>query len=449
MKQLLLGSNHHGHQVRFDLPMGNRHGLVAGATGTGKTVTLQVLAEQFSEAGVPVFATDVKGDLSGIVAPGKFNDNLLDRADEIGLESYEPQGYPVQHWDLFGKQGKQIRATVMSMNALLMARLLNLTPTQAGVLNVVYMVAEKRNMPFNTLGEFKGVLNYCLNHAESISANYGYLSASTVGIIVRGVTALEMQGGDKFFGIPEFDVHDLMSHSDTGLGTVNLLAADTLMNNPQLYAAFIMWLMQRLFATLPEVGDPDQPKLVFFFDEAHLLFKGAPKPLLDTIERVVRLIRSKGVGVYFVTQSPSDVPDTVLGQLGNRFQHALRAFTPKDQRAVKVAAETFRPNPHFDTKDEITNLGKGMALVSTLDSSGVPSPVEIVKMRPPKSLIGPAPGEYVSKISECSVEDDSSSLKFREDPVGWVVCRTLFIAMNVGFCCLLVWGLVKLYQVLF
>lgn len=390
MKHLFIGQNRDTSSSLLDLKMGNRHGLIAGATGTGKTITLQVIAEQFSEAGVPVFATDIKGDLSGIGAPGEFNDGLRDRAEEIGLDPYNPQQYPTKTWDLMGEQGTHLKATVKDMGPLLMARLLNLTPTQAGVLNVVYMVAEKREMPLNSLADFKDVLQHCVENAPAISTEYGYLSASTVGIVVRGVTALEMQGGAKFFGLPEFDVHDLLTTKD-GMGTINLLAADALMESPQIYAAFIMWLMQKLFQVLPEVGDPEKPKLVFFFDEAHLLFKDAPKPLLDTVERVVRLIRSKGVGIYFVTQSPSDVPDAVLGQLGNRFQHALRAFTAKDQRVVRAAAETFRTNPSFKAAEEIISLGKGMALVSTLEASGTPSMVEVVKIRPPRSKIGAIP----------------------------------------------------------
>ena len=391
MNHLFLGQNRDMSSSLLDLRMGNRHGLIAGATGTGKTVTLQVIAEQFSEAGVPVFATDVKGDLSGIGAVGEFNPDLEARAREVGVDPYTPCSYPVKTWDLMGVKGNHLQATVKDMGAVLMSRLLNLTQAQSGVLNVVYMVAEKRGFPLNSLADFKTVLKYCSDNARSISTDYGYLSSSTVGIVVRGVNSLEMQGGVRFFGVPEFDVHDLLSLED-GLGVVNLLAADSLMENPQVYAAFIMWLMKKLFQVLPEVGDPDKPKLVFFFDEAHLLFKDAPKSLLDTVERVVRLIRSKGVGIYFVTQSPGDVPDAVLGQLGNRYQHALRAFTVRDQKAVKVAADTFRSNPSFKASDEIIRLGKGMALVSTLDSSGVPSMVEVVKIRPPRSLVGPIPG---------------------------------------------------------
>ncbi len=386
--KLHIGMNRDESSSFLDLKMANRHGLVAGATGTGKTVTLQSIAEQFSEAGVPVFATDVKGDLSGIAHPGKFSQPLIDRAEELGIDPYTPKGYPTQTWDIFGEHGKQIKATVQDIGPLIMSRLMNLTPTQASVLNVIYLMCEKRDMPLNTLDDFRDALVYAFEHAQEVSTEFGYVSPSTIGIVQRGIALLENQGGEKFFGVPEFDIHELIQQKD-GLGMVNLLAADTLMESPQVYAGFIMWLMQKLFKTLPEVGDPEKPKIVFFFDEAHLLFKDAPKQLLDTIERVVRLIRSKGVGIYFVTQNPTDVPDAVLGQLGNRYQHALRAFTARDQRAVKAAAETFRPNPAFDTRKEIGKLGKGVALVSTLNANATPSMVEVVKIRPPRSHIGP------------------------------------------------------------
>lgn len=391
MKKLHIGMNRDMSSSFLDLRMANRHGLIAGATGTGKTVTLQSIAEQFSEAGVPVFATDIKGDLSGIGHPGKFNDALRNRARDLGIEPYEPKAYPTRTWDLFGERGEQIKASVKDLGPLIMSRLMGLTPTQASVLNVIYLMCDKRNMPLNTLDDFRDALSYAYENAAQVSTDFGYVSPSTIGIVQRGIATLENQGGVQFFGVPEFDVRDLMQTSD-GLGVVNLLAAETLMSSPQVYAGFIMWLMQKLFATLPEVGDPEKPKIVFFFDEAHLLFQDAPRQLLVTIERVVRLIRSKGVGIYFVTQSPTDIPDAVLSQLGNRYQHALRAFTAKDQRAVKAAADTFRPNPEFDTKDEIATLGKGEALVSTLNSNATPSMVEVVKIRPPRSHIGPVEG---------------------------------------------------------
>lgn len=391
MKHLYIGKDFNSKPSLLDLKIGNRHGLIAGATGTGKTITLQVLAEQFSEAGVPVFATDVKGDLSGIGVPGKLNAGLIKRAKDLGVTPYTPQQYPVHTWDIMGLDGEHLRATVKDMGALLMARLLNLTPTQEGVLTVVYAVSRQEDLPMVTLEDFRESLRYCVQHAQRISIEHGYLTASTLGILLRGATALGEQGGDKFFGAPEFDVNELLVVDESGMGAINLLASESIMESPKVYAAFVMWLMQKLFQTLPEIGDPDRPKLVFFFDEAHLLFKDAPKALLDTVERVVRLIRSKGVGIYFVTQSPSDVPEAVLGQLGNRFQHALRAFTPKDKKAIKSTAETFRENPELDVVTAITNMGKGTALVSTLDASGIPSIVEVVQIRPPRSKIGPAP----------------------------------------------------------
>lgn len=371
----------------LDLKMANRHGLIAGATGTGKTVTLQSIAEQFSEAGVPVFATDIKGDLSGIAHPGKFTEALVKRADAMGIE-YTPKGYPTRMWDLFGVRGEQVRVSVMDVGPLVMSRLMNLTPTQSSVLNVIYLMCEKQDLPLHTLDDFRKALVYAQDHIDRVSRDYGYVSASTIGIVQRGLAILENQGGEKFFGIPEFSIHDLIKTED-GQGVVNLLAAETLMTSPHIYAGFIMWLMQKLLSVLPEVGDPDKPKIVFFFDEAHLLFQDVPKPVILAIERIVRLVRSKGVGIYFVTQSPTDIPENVLGQLGNRYQHALRAFTAKDQRAVKAAAETFRANPAFDTQDKIATLGKGVALVSTLNSYGTPEMVEVVMIRPPRSHIGP------------------------------------------------------------
>lgn len=388
MNNLHIGMNSDRSPSILHLKMANRHGLIAGATGTGKTVTLQSIAEQFSEAGVPVFATDVKGDLSGIAHPGVFKEGLIKRAELLGIEDYTPKGYPTRTWDLFGEKGEAMRATVQDMGPLLMARLLNLTQTQAGVLNVIFLMCERESLPLLDLQDFREALIFAFDNAERVSRDYGYVSPSTLGIVQRGIASLDAQGGNKFFGIPSFDVHELMA-TDAGLGRINLLAADSLMESPQIYAAFIMWLMQTLFRTLPEVGDLDKPKMVFFFDEAHLLFKDAPKALVDTIERVVRLIRSKGVGIYFVTQSPTDIPDAILAQLGNRYQHALRAFTARDQRAVRAAAETFRPNPHFDTKVEIGKLGIGVALCSVLDTKSQPTVVDIVFIRPPRSHIGP------------------------------------------------------------
>ena len=388
MVNLHIGMNRDQSSSFLNLRMANRHGLIAGATGTGKTVTLQSIAEQFSEAGVPVFATDVKGDLSGIAHEGVLSQPLIDRADELGIDDYTPKAYPAKTWDIFGEQGAHIRATVKDMGPLIMSRLMGLSPTQASVLNVIFLMCDKRDMPLSSLDDFRDALVFAYENSEEISLQFGYVAPSTIGICQRGIALLENQGGGKFFGLPEFDVHDLIQ-AENGMGVVNLLAADALMENPQVYAGFIMWLMQKLFKGLPEVGDPEKPKIVFFFDEAHLLFKDAPKPLINTIERVVRLIRSKGVGIYFVTQSPTDVPDAVLGQLGNRYQHALRAFTARDQRAVRAAAETFRPNPAFAIRDEIGTMGKGVALVSTLNANATPSMAEVVKIRPPRSHIGP------------------------------------------------------------
>ncbi len=432
MEHIFIGQNRDLSSSMLDLRMGNRHGLIAGATGTGKTITLQVLAEQFSEAGVPVFATDIKGDLSGIGALGIFDDALVQRAEELGIEPYTPQMYPVRTLDLMGVYGTHLRATVKSMGPLLMSRLLDLTPAQASVLNVVYMVAIKWKAPLDDLEDFKRLLGRCVDDADIIGIEYGYISASTLGIILRGVTALEMQGGGKFFGAPEFNVKELLLRTKEGLGLISLLAADSLMESPQVYAAFIMWLMQRLFQVLPEVGDPDKPKLVFFFDEAHLLFKGAPKPLLDTVERVVRLIRSKGVGVYFVTQSPTDVPDVVLNQLGNRFQHALRAFTVKSQRAVKAAAETFRLNPELRLMDEILTMGKGTALVSTVDAAGIPSMVEVVRVRPPRSRIGPIPRPLKAKPPAREKQGYFREIFVTLTPSSGTLCNGYFMSFWMG-----------------
>ena len=382
----------------------NRHGMVAGATGTGKTITLQCLAEQFSENGVPVFATDVKGDLCGISAAGTFNSKLTGRAEELGLVEYAPTSYPAKAWDIFCKNGHPIKATVQDMGPLVMGRLLNLTSTQLGVLNVVFSMCNSWDLSLYTLDDFRYALRYAAANTDKVSYEFGYLSASTIGILQRNLTSLENQGGASFFGLPEFDVHDFMQVVD-GKGQVNLLASWDLLESPQVYAGFIMWLMQKLFRTLPEVGDPEKPKIVFFFDEAHLLFKNANPDLIDTVERVVRLIRSKGVGIYFVTQSPTDVPESILGQLGNRYQHALRAFTAKDQKAVKAAADTFRPNPAFNTKEEIGNLATGTALVSTLSADSSPQPVDVVKIRPPKSHIGPVDNFY------CAVDEPADSIE--------------------------------------
>src|SRR5262245_47542893 len=353
------------------LRMANRHGLVTGATGTGKTVTLQVLAEGFSRAGVPVFAADIKGDLSGIAAPGAPLDFLIARAKEIGL-SYEPDEFPAVFWDVFGEQGHPVRATISEMGPLLLSRLMDLNDVQEGVLNIAFRIADDEGLLLIDLKDIRAVLSLVAEHAQNLTAQYGNVSKATIGTIQRQLLVLENQGGTKFFGEPALALSDLVRTDRDGRGFINVLAADKLMENPRLYATFLLWLLSELFEELPEAGDLDKPKVVFFFDEAHLLFTDAPKALLDKIEQVVRLIRSKGVGVYFVTQNPLDVPDKVLAQLGNRVQHALRAFTPRDQKAVRAAAETFRANPKLETATVISELGKGEALVSFLEGNGTP-----------------------------------------------------------------------------
>jgi len=367
----------------------NRHGLVTGATGTGKTVTLQVLAQGFSDAGVPVFCADIKGDLSGISMAGEEKDFLLKRAAEIKLDPYTFEACPVIFWDIFGEKGHPIRATISEMGPLLLARLMNLTEAQEGVLNIAFRIADEEGLLLLDLKDLQALLANIAERADEISAQYGNVNKQSVGAIQRSLLILEQQGGENFFGEPAFQIADLMRTTRDGRGMVSVLAADKLMMNPRLYSTFLLWLLSELFEELPEVGDPEKPKLVFFFDEAHLLFDEAPKALIDRVEQVVRLIRSKGVGVYFVTQNPLDVPETVLAQLGNRVQHALRAYTPREQKAVKTAADTFRPNPEFDSFETITQLGVGEALVSTLEEKGIPSMVQRTLIRPPSSRMGP------------------------------------------------------------
>ncbi len=371
------------------LKYANRHGLVAGATGTGKTVTLQILAEGFSAAGVPVFVADVKGDLSGLSQAGEPKDFLFERAKTIGLEPYDFEPFPVTFWDLFGEAGHPVRATVTEMGPLLLSRLLNLNDTQEGVLSLAFRLADDEGLLLLDLKDLRALLVAVSERRKELSAEYGNVSAASVGAIQRKLLQLEEQGAEQFFGEPALELSDMMRLAPDGRGVVNVLMADKLMATPKLYATFLLWLLSELFEELPEVGDPDKPKFVFFFDEAHLLFEDAPKALLDKVEQVVRLIRSKGVGVYFVTQNPGDVPDDVSGQLGARVQHALRGFTPKQKRAIKAAAETFRPNPAFKSEDVITELGVGEALVSTLMKKGVPTPVERTLIRPPASRMGP------------------------------------------------------------
>lgn len=377
----------------LDLRLANRHGLVTGATGTGKTVTLQVLAEGFSDAGVAVFAADIKGDLSGVAQKGEPKDFLVKRAEEIGLAPYVNDAFPVTFWDLFGEQGHPIRATISEMGPLLLARLMNLNDTQEGVLNIVFRVADEQGLLLLDLKDLQALLNYVAENAAELTTKYGNVAKATVGAVQRQLLVLEQQGGAKFFGEPALALADLIRTGRDGKGMINILAADKLMRSPRLYATFLLWLLSELFEELPEVGDPEKPKLVFFFDEAHLLFDEAPAALIEKVEQVVRLIRSKGVGVYFVTQNPLDVPETVAGQLGNRVQHALRAYTPREQKAVRAAAETFRPNPKLKTAEVIMELGVGEALVSTLEGKGVPSIVQRTLVRPPAARIGPVSPE--------------------------------------------------------
>lgn len=377
--------------------MANRHGLVAGATGTGKTVTLQVLAETFSQAGVPCFMADIKGDLSGISQVGKPSKFIEKRCSEFGMEMPTFAECPVRFFDVYGEQGHPMRATVTRMGPELLARLLDLNPTQTGVLHIVFRIASDRNLEIIDLKDLRAMLDYVAKNSGEFTSSYGNVSSQSIGAIQRALLALENQDASRFFGEPAFNILDLIA-TEGGKGVMNVLAADKLMLQPKLYSTFLMWLLNDLYATLPEIGDMELPKLVFFFDEAHLLFDDAPKALVDSIERVVRLIRSKGVGVYFVTQNPIDVPETILGQLGNRVQHALRAFTPRDQKAVKSAAETFRPNPAFDTREAIQELGTGEALVSFLDDNGTPSMVERAKILFPLSQIGAISSEQRKSI---------------------------------------------------
>jgi DNA helicase HerA-like ATPase len=386
------------------LALANRHGLVTGATGTGKTVTLQVLAEGLSRAGVSVFAADVKGDLSGVSEVGEAKEAFVARAKSLGFD-YEPDQFPVVFWDLFGEQGHPIRATISEMGPLLLSRLMDLNDVQEGVINIAFRVADEQGLVILDLKDLRAVLGFIADHAAELTAQYGNVSKATIGTIQRQLLVLENQGGSKFFGEPALALKDFIRTDREGRGFINILAADKLMESPRLYATFLLWLLSELFEELPEVGDPPKPKLCFFFDEAHLLFNDAPKALLDKIEQVVRLIRSKGVGVYFVTQNPLDVPDKVLAQLGNRVQHALRAFTPRDQKAVRAAAETFRANPKLDTAKVIMELGKGEALVSFLEGNGTPSMVERCMIRPPSARLGPiTPEERKALIASSPVK---------------------------------------------
>jgi DNA helicase HerA-like ATPase len=397
------------------LKYGNRHGLVTGATGTGKTVTLQILAESFSNAGVPVFCADIKGDLSGIAAMGEAKDFLVKRAEQVRLDPYGSQEFPVIFWDLFGEKGHPIRATVSEMGPLLLSRLMNLTEAQEGVINIAFRLADEEGMLLLDMKDLQAMLAHMAERAAELSGRFGNVSKASVGAIQRSLLVLEQQGGTHFFGEPALRIPDLMRTTRDGRGAISVLAADRLMMNPRLYATFLLWLMSELFEALPEIGDPERPRAVFFFDEAHLLFDGAPKILVDRVEQVVRLIRSKGVGIYFVTQNPLDVPETVLAQLGNRIQHALRAYTPREQKAVKTAADTFRPNPDFNCATVITQLGTGEALVSTLAEKGIPSIVQRTLIRPPSSRLGPlTDGERAKIIAMSPVSGQYDEVVDRE-----------------------------------
>ena len=387
--------------VWLTLALANRHGLVTGATGTGKTVSLQVMAEGFARAGVPVFAADIKGDLSGISELGEAKDFIVKRAADMGL-SFQPDRFSTVFWDVFGEQGHPVRATVSEMGPLLLSRMMDLNDVQEGVLNIAFKVADEQGLLLLDMKDLRAILSFIAEHANELTTEYGNVSKQTVGTIQRQLLVLENQGGAKFFGEPALALKDFMRTDSEGRGMINILVADRLMQSPQLYATFLLWMLSELFEELPEAGDPPKPKLVFFFDEAHLLFNDAPKALMDKIEQVVRLIRSKGIGVYFVTQNPVDVPDKVLGQLGNRVQHALRAFTPRDQKAVVAAAQTFRPNPKLDTAQVIMELGKGEALVSFLEGNGTPAMVERVMIRPPTARIGPITADERKAIMDKS-----------------------------------------------
>jgi DNA helicase HerA-like ATPase len=389
MTEILIGSNEET-SVSLDPRYGNRHGMIAGATGTGKSVSLMVLAEGFSKLGVPCFLADAKGDLAGLsLAAGEPGDKLKARLAKLHLNDWKPQANPVIFWDIYGKLGHPVRATISEMGPTLLGRILELNDTQEGVLEVIFKVADDQGWLLLDLSDLRALLGFASENAKDISTHYGLISTQSIAAIQRAVLKLEQDGADQFFGEPALELADLMRQDMSGRGVINVLAADQLILKPRLYSTFLLWLLSELFEQLPEVGDLDQPKLVFFFDEAHLLFDDAPPALLQRVEQVVRLIRSKGVGVYFVTQNPLDVPDKVLGQLGNRVQHALRAFTPRDQKAVRAAAETFRPNPELDTAKVIMELGKGEALVSFLEGNGVPTPVERALIRPPAARIGP------------------------------------------------------------
>ena len=398
---ILLGGNGE-RQILLDAAMANRHGLITGATGTGKTVTLQVLAESFSRLGVPVFAADIKGDLSGVAAPGKPHPKIDERLQYIGIDDFRFEGNPLLFWDVYGEKGHPLRTTVSEMGPVLFANLLELNETQEGILHIAFAVADDEGLLLLDLKDLRSMLNWVADNAKELARDYGRISRASVNAILRRLLVLEESGGEQFFGEPALRIEHLMQRDFSGRGVISLLDATALYHSPRIYSTFLLWLLSELMEELPERGDADKPELVFFFDEAHLLFSTASKPLLEKIAQVVRLIRSKGVGVFFITQYPNDVPDEVIGQLGNRIQHALRAFTPRDKKAVKVAAETFRPNPAFDTYEAITQLGVGEALVSTLDPKGIPGMVERTLMAPPHSRIGPLDEKERTEIRDRS-----------------------------------------------
>ncbi len=400
-KTMLIGKSE---KELYLLPqMANRHGLIAGATGTGKTITLQVITENLSRNGVPVFMADVKGDLSGISQPGEEKPKILDRLKKMEIADHNFQGYPVTFWDIYGEEGHSVRTTISEMGPLLLSRLLNLNDTQTGTLSLVFKIADDNGLLLLDMKDLRSMLQYAGDNATVFTTEYGSISKASIGAIQRGLLTLENEGGDRLFGEPAINLDDMIQVDDKGYGMINILASSKLINSPKAYATFLLWLLSELFEQLPELGDPEKPKIAFFFDEAHLLFEDAPKALEDKIEQVVRLIRSKGVGVFFISQNPMDIPEDILGQLGNRVQHALRAFTPKDQKAVKAAAQTFRENPKINVEKVITELGVGEALISFLDQKGSPSIVERALVCPPQSQIGPIDSDKRQTIIKNSV----------------------------------------------
>lgn len=385
-----VGMTADGRYLNIIPKMANRHGLIAGATGTGKTVTLKVIAESFSDAGVPVFLSDVKGDLAGMCMPGEDNENMQKRIEYFGLKcmGFNYKTYPTRFWDIFGQKGLALRTTISEFGPLLLARLLNLNQTQSDILNIVFKICDDQNLLLIDMKDLKAALNFCSDNAKEFKAEYGNIAPQSVAAIMRALVSLEDRGGDRFFGEPAIDIKDWFANADDGRGYINVLAADSLINDPTLYSTFLLWMLSELFEVMPEVGDQEKPKMVFFFDEAHLLFNDCPKALLEKIDQVVKLIRSKGIGIYFVTQNPRDIPDSVLAQLGNKVQHALHAYTPAEQKGIKAASDSFRTNPAFKTEDAIQNLGTGEALVSFLQADGSPAIVEVAKILPPASKMG-------------------------------------------------------------